>query len=639
MAAYLASLITALTTGMILFLEAAVVGRGLTALLPFRARGATLFLAPALGMSVLVIAAVWAARLTPLRDVWWLPHGIAAVALLLQAPRIGTGAARWRRWATPIGYWAVFAVVTAVPALMPLMLFGIESPAGGDSFMYMSVAQWLQRQAFLETPGLSFAFQPEYSPSAALMLSWQWLDSKIGGQSLIGLVQAAMGAEWSFDVYCPAVGAMVAMAGATVGGAVFLITGRRGVAVAAALVLVLTSNAFSWAALAGFMPQTLGVPFLIAALTILTGGHARTSGSAWRPAATAALAGIPLAALVYAYNDILPLTLGLLGLVFLLTWRRAGFKAAVLGCVPAVLMAVLLANVELGRIFRIQGSLLMFASGGAVGWHINYNPWEFLSAAFGLRPFLDEFADSRGFSVVRNGDFQAVQGILLAGMAVLLSAGLAAARHLPRRRWEMVAIFAAAAAVLLGVMFPVARWVVPAPWPQATGQTFLQLRIGTWAAAFCLILVFVSVDRLGVRCRNFRPIASAFAAVWIVVGVAAWAATVQARLEPFFRDTGGAGFSALREVRDALAEIPPEQPVYLDLPRTGASWFYLQYALADRRLVGQWIDWRPPPWRWQPYAELSGSTRLEYRTSARWRVRFAEGRFLVEPFAGEVGFP
>ncbi|MBP7065558.1 hypothetical protein [Ferrovibrio sp.] len=517
---------------------------------------------------------------------------------------------------------ALFFVVVSFTVFAPIYRYGLFVPAGGDAYMYTTVAQAAFRAPFFAPILLPAGGGFEFYPNLALVRSWQNLDSKLGAMFLLTFFMKILRIEWSYEAY-PVVYAFGLAAGCyALVGAIRLVTNTRAgmVPYLVGIAAGLTANGFSWGAVMGFYPQTFGVPLALVTLLlgiVLLRAALQTDLGSGAIAAQAMLPAITISALVYSYSEIL-YPVGFVGLVVAVaemlrpanrtpqSLRRAGiFLAAFL------LFLVLLANFELYRMLKLMGLLLSWAQTSyAVGWPFPWEHWEFLAFTIGMRPQFEDFI-TRYFGVTF-ANFTELR-MILAGLSAVFGGvliyALARQRHLLRQPAFLILLVFPL--LCLFVLLPYFRYAVPSPWPIGQGQSFLQMRAATWSSLFCYGLIGIALLSIAAAGPVRRFAVLAFLLVWIAAGAAFHFDFANVTNRGLIKETDGGGFARLLQVRAYLKPIPANEPIFLDLPYFSATEAYLRYVLWDRQLVGYWRN-----------AVVSND--LAFFCQAKWTLRYAK---------------
>lgn len=517
---------------------------------------------------------------------------------------------------------ALFFVVVSFTVFAPIYRYGIYVPAGGDAYMYTTVAQAAFRAPFFAPimPPAGGGF--EFYPNLALTRSWQNLDSKLAAMFLLSFFMKVLRIEWSYEAY-PVVYAFGLAAGCyALVGAIRLVTNARSALVPylVGIAAGLTANGFSWGAVMGFYPQTFGVPLALISLLlgiVLLRAVLHTDAGIGVVATQAVLPAITISALVYSYSEIL-YPVGFVGLLLVIAefWQpanrsRQALRRAGVFLGSLLLLMVLLANFELFRMLKLMGLLLSWAQTSfAVGWPVPWEHWEFLAFSIGMRPHFEDFI-IRYFNI--NFSHFTILRVALAGMSLVLGGvlifALARQRHLLRQPAFLVLLVFPL--LCLFVLLPYFRYAIPSPWPMGQGQSFLQMRAATWSSLFCYGLIGVALLSIAAAGPVRRFAVLTFLLVWIGAGAAFHYDFANVTNRAMIKETDGGGFSRLLQVRAYLKPIPANEPIFLDLPYFSATEAYLRYVLWDRQLVGYWKN-----------AEVSKD--LAFFCQAKWTLRYAK---------------
>ena len=606
------------------------VGALVIACLPARMLpGARIFLSVPLGWALLTLVATLPG---------WIGTGYIRchcmeITLLLSAAGAWTGRAWLRHAGGDCLRLGAFCALASFPILGPLWHHGTFS-FYNDTFIYICQAQWLQHHAFALAPHMEGGH-----PAWGQVRSFQVSNLRMGASFLLGWTQAALGMEWSLDLY-PAVAALGLICGALGVGAMLIAAcpGRWAEAWLAALAVAGTVNGFAFGAATGFLPQTWGLAFASAAFGLRgleVGTCAERAGRGpWR---TGVPLGIAVAASMHCYWDLLPLEGPALALTYLLpwpgrdahAWRRVWRWARA----PA-LTTVLLVNLEWIRAVRgiLQNITAVVAS--PVAWTVPSFP----AHALGLKASVWEgshWINDQPSMVKLTGGCLAVAA-WLAVMA--LSQNPVRWRHWRRTpprlaRWRGRALVPALTWLGLStLLFVYFRYAVPSPWhgrydlhwPDGVGQSWSQYKLTTWGS-FAAVGVAAALSAGATMARRgwpgWRIAVAAVLALWCGTGLGWNRELIQHRGEWMIKVTGirRDPLDACWAMRQEIAKLPPGDWIYLDWPTGGEMRKYRElmvYLLYDHPLAS---DWRDDGYLW-PYVPPDDARRTP--ADCAWVLRY-----------------
>lgn len=577
--------------------------------LPWRLRpGARLFLAPLLGLALLVLLATltgWVAR-GGYR--WWFCLPLTVALILLGASRVRLPL--WRTGLLTAARLTTFCAIASFPFLGQVWQYGAFNPFN-DTFTYLVHAQWLQAHGFAE-PALVSGSHPAWTQVA----SYQDTGLRMGASFLLGWLQAASGREWSWEVYPAVVSAGLVAGALTVGASVLAACpGQRRAAWLAALAAAVSLDGFAIGPVQfGFLPQTFGLAFgggalALRGLEIASGGGSNRAGGDSTTLTGRLRAGLPaallLAASVFCYSEFAPfLALAWVG-SYLLTPPWVGslseFRARLTQFWPSATLALLLLNAELLRAWQA----LRWQAGVVVGTPVPWPAWKFLAHALGLHTAKTETADWWWQVQPRR--------VVLALPAVAAFCGLlGGVRRAPARsaggatrRFRPAALVPAGLlCALCALAFLWFRYGAANPWPHGipgrpagVGQSWSQFKLSQWTSLAAIALALAGgVAALSARGgTRGRALAVCVLAGWCAIGLGWNGQKMPRHTDPFRHSAGTARdpFRVYLALRNSLAAtVPPGDRIYLALRdreyEALKSCELLTYFLHDRPLAGDW---------------------------------------------------
>jgi hypothetical protein len=570
------------TTLFSLFLIAAIatlVGRPFSLFFPARLQPRVKFyLAPTFGLAAIQLFIAVLGRYVPLGNSVF---PVLALALVVAASMAAE--ALPREALAQAGLTGLYAVCTSGAMLVPLLLFGGYN-SSNDAFTYLAQSDWLQLHAFHET----IPADKVTAPLTQIAL-YQQLGFRMGGTYLLGFFQALLNVRWSYDIY-PAVifapvGALCLACGFPL--ARLLIRYPRRARLAILSVPAYSLGGVVFAAWYGFLPQSYGELFSIAALFIY-GALIGFVGNPAEPLKRRMLPAVPLgmlvAASVFSYSELSPfLVLALLLATVLFAIRNGSLGAYILFGALTTLVAALLLNIEIIR--SVQA--LLVQKGAVVGNAVDWPLITYLAHALGIHGGSWDLGQWAGRPVRWSN-----VGVLAGMLAVLLLAALVPlnARRLKAQLLNGALLPAVAMLGILVAAFGYFRYVVASPFPAGTGQSWSQFKLADWAHPLVLtLLAFALVPRFAQTPKS-RAVAVAAAGVIALSGLGASAQRI-ASVRHEFPDVHDLENYYLTVRRSVVRTCPASSPIYLDLgDRNRKLRQMLALFLADRKLKSDWSD-------------------------------------------------
>ncbi|MBP3959812.1 hypothetical protein J8F10_31580 [Gemmata sp. G18] len=465
-----------------LFVGWAVIGTAVLKLARFRWTTVTLLLAPTIGFVTLVIPTYILVRFeVPVR------LSAAPVGGALLAGALGV---LWRARPTAArarGLWRrarVFAVVLVGAfglTAWPLFGYGFDWVANGNDDManYCLMATGYREHGFVEPPTLDGLTEGR-DPTRAYWFGFIMSQVRPGSDLLLALVSAWTGLS-AQQVFMPTIVALnlslVASAGALAGTGI----GRRGAAVACALLAV--SAASTYGVVQQLIGQVSGLAVLCAALVLLCGRFRRLRWDALLR--RGGVCGVLLAGLSVFYPEVIPILVGACVVVgvWALPRRTAGGYLA--HAAVAIVVMVALLPVYMHGIF---GFLVGQSKSGT-------------SSSTIIADIFPYFLTPRGPALVWGLlPIAGPESPLLQNVCIALGAALLAAILVPfvtslrrRRTFAAALVVAAALAATLYVqrsafgLFKIAMFAQPFLWAVAAG--WVVSRRAQWGAVVAAVLV------------------------------------------------------------------------------------------------------------------------------------------------------
>lgn len=470
---------------------------------------------------------------------------------------------------------SAFAILASIGWFLSVIRFQAFNPYN-DAYTYLVQAQWLQNHPFREMVRPSGQY-----PAWTQIALYQTLHLRMGASFLLGWVQAAFAADWSYLVY-PVVMAFPLIAAAlAVAGTLRLAVGSGSViSWLCGAVILTTLNGFSFGTLLGFLPQTYGIAFAFAGLCLL-GMYVWSlrQGDVIRPLALFPVA-LVFSALLFSYPEIAPLVLIATFVNLLIQlWLTPSLNRSFIRLAAGVSLAVLLvANAEVLRVaesLRIQANAVV---GGPVVW----TPLQFVAHASG---FLSGAWDGSYWTFRSATITELAVSLLLTATCVVLI------RYRHELQWEPIC----PAPIVIGVgtaAWLYFRYVSKSPWTEGVGQSWSQFKISNWTSVFVLFLVTCAIALASRRGAILRSLAILALLLWQASGLAWNYVLADYRTRPFRNETGfnQAPFDSYYKIR-SVARLAGREPIYLDLGgQHHKNRQMLTYFLSDRPVISDWSD-------------------------------------------------
>lgn len=555
------------------------IGRHVVAQLPSRLQRLTgFYLAPLLGLAVFVLLATVYGWLSPFkwRYTFFLTAILSFIALFFENNK--------PQLLSHMGKVTLFATIASLPIFVPIIIYGGYNPFT-DIFTYLTQAQWLQQHSFAEK-----VIPSGYFPAWTQVSLYQTSGSRMGGTFFLAFVQSLFSQTWSYYAYTPTVALGLVTGSLALGGGVrTVIPIKNKVAFALALGPSFLCTGFLFGAEWGFFPQTYGLSFvmglcaLFPALMIFVIQHTPKGWALIRYTFPAALCS---AALLLAYNEPFPIFALAIGLFFVILLGRHRARWLVLmQCLGAyTLWVILLVNEEGFRIVKNLFQTLSISQGHAsIGWPVLWHPIQFLAHTFGFKLPLTQFPlvlDDWLSLVIFPVLFLLMCGVLLWFM-----------KKYPRRRVLLCFLFCVEGVLLL--CFLHFRYDLPATSIGEIGHTFLQYKIAQYAAPFSLLLAGILSAIVWFYGKSYRNGLKGLYGLVFILGFVCQGIFVIHLTKKFPQQMARQydPFAGLLALREAVADIPNDEPIYIDLGTTQAKLRQMvAYILSDRKIASDYRD-------------------------------------------------
>jgi hypothetical protein len=570
----------ALGVGVALVLLVAVmtlVGRQLVGTLPYRLRPrAKLYLAPALGLALLVIVASTVGRFVGFVTV---PGVVTAVTAMA-------------------GQWALSRECNKIQAITHALLVAMVSLVAGsailmsvlryggydsysDAFTYLVHGNWLQHHGFID-----FIPPDQVEPYSTQIYLYQVYGFRMGASYVLGWVQAAAGLEWSYLAY-PVVLSLAAAAFsfAVLFAASLFCRMRRVDGYLLACLPALSPGAMTFSMIKGFLPQSFG---LMMGLAFLSLGGALIAEFTSRPrqiprktfwGISLILGGLGACA-VTCYSELSPfLAVAIVFTVGVVLVLRPKSRGEVLRFVGAsALTALVLLNWEAWRAVKA----LQILATGVVGWPVDWPAVNFLGFAFGLHGGSGDYAVDWLFG---NNTW-----LNWAALAALLAVILWAWQR-PIRIHFIAALPLLCFGGLCAIAFAYFRYVSASPFPIGKGQSWSEFKLANWVFLVTAVLTVGAVSALAMKSGQRLAVASLL--ILIGLGLAENYKGAAPRTAHVIADLGASGpiFDTALELRaDVKHAITTRDVVYLDTGGLQKLQQLIIYFLYDVHITSNWLD-------------------------------------------------
>jgi hypothetical protein len=478
-------------------------------------------------------------------------------------------------------------VITSSTVLFPLLRFDTYNPFN-DTFTYLVHSQWLQEHPFSQT-----AVHSGFYPALTQVSEYQSGAHRMGASFFLAFAQAVFGLKWSYYAYPAAVALALTAGSMAVGGTVKLIwpAGRLMVLLVAAATATMM-NGFAFGSFFGFMPQTFGLAVGVGALGLygaLITAHQQPIRIK-RLASETIPAALLFSALAYCYNDMLPfIAVGILLYVAgAMLFDRRQMPRLLLSLVVLTAETLILVNYETVHIVKNFLDTMLSVGGGAavIGWPVRWSAAAFLAHSFGFKSPYDDV-----WLFVNPALTQIICALVFITVVIGVVSLIKQRQNIPT-----LGLFLGTISVFI-MAFLHFRYNVAAVWPNDVGHSFLQFKTAKWASPFICVMTgataaWLAYGTKGRRRRFGRMVEGAVA--FVVVLAVSWnyvnvpKGTTQMLDETGYRTSS---FDAFLNLRQLVADIPPNQPIYLAL---GAEHHKLRqmvaYILYDRRVASNYMD-------------------------------------------------
>lgn len=555
-------------------------GRRLVDLLPNTMRlSIGFYVAPILGVALLVLITTAYGWLSPFRFVYSLPLTLllCAFAFFYENKKRQL----FREWVQV----ALFATVCSLPILAPIIYYGGYNPFT-DIFTYIAQGQWLQTHAFSEK-----AIATGYYPYLTQIVAYQQAGSRMGGSFILGFVQSLFDIKWSYNAYIPAVSLAFVTGSLSLGGVIRQVVSiKRLIILALCLLPSFSLNGFVFGAEWGFYPQTYGLAFaagLAAMLPFLTLLVVKNDFSWLRITIYTIPVAICSAALLFAYNEPFPIFAAGIFLFFIIVgicyFQR--IKSLLVFISLYTIQLCLLMNYEAIRIARnLIQTISISHTKAAIGWPVLWSPVQFLAHAFGMKsPFKAGMYHSEFF----------ISTYLFPLFFIGVCTGLFyLVRKYPRRYLAIYFLICIDFALFLA--FIKFRYFALSGSSAEVGYTFLQFKVAKYAAPFSLALIGIFFAMLWRDMKTARRSFIVIYTIALVFGYYVHCRIVSPNFTNNFLDEVQKNknpFDRLLQLRTAVSDVPVDDVIHVALGYQHSKLRQMvAYVLYDRKISSDYRD-------------------------------------------------
>lgn len=570
---------TTLLSVVTLLVTATFIGRACVGVFPTSLQGtARFYLAPVLGLAILIIVSSLLGRYLPIGNSVIVPvfvYSLVAFALICEPSP---------KRAFQHGLWvATFGIASAASLLGPLFAFGAFN-AHNDGFTYLAHSNWLQLHSFGEVIPADHV-----SPLTTQVALYQQGGFRMGGSFLLALAQSLLNLEWSYEAYPAVVIAAISGCCLAIG---FPIALSLAPILRKFRVALLALPAFSLGGLVfganfGFLPQTLGLS-VGAALLFTLGPLFRwvsiRASSNWSIVKVALPSAAFLSAAVFAYSELTPfLLIAVLGSGFFLSLRYRAWGRILVYTGAMLAFTIVLLNTELVR----ASTALVTQSTAVAGTPVDWSLLGYVAHAFGAHGGAwDVFQWT--LPATTESIFFVVGLAITSGLVVILLLHSRVILDL-----TLKGDLLPAAVVLLifcaGLLY--FRYFVPSPFSKGIGQSWSQFKLSDWAHPFLMPFLMVALIHVRHRMSTYFDYVVVFLTM---LGFVSAMNIGVARTSPLIHYYGNTRdlYGFYQKFRqEVLANCPFNAAVYLALNGEHQKFRQmLVYLLEDRKTKSDWTD-------------------------------------------------
>ncbi len=549
------------------------VGKPLASLFPASfQKNAAIYLAPSLGLAVLIIAASYLGRfwsMSQLSNYFWLVFALLLILAVKQN--------LLKEISKETLLISLLALFCGVSLLIPLLLWGMLN-IHNDTFTYLVHSIWLQTHAFNET-----IIASEVTPFNSQIYIYQTQQLRMGGSYLLGLFQALFHQDWSYNIYPGVIISIITYSGLTIGFSISQIFKKIKTweIYSLSALPTFTLGGIVFAANYGFLPQILGQTLALV-LLISFGFILKKLYNNKLNSKVLMKSALPLAVLLsgitFAYSEFIPfvlLTILASGFVTFFMISRKKKLITLLGVTFG--LSVLLLNVEVIRAFNAIRSQSVAIAGTPVPWNL----LGFFGHIFGLHGGAWDVFQWAHFSIPF---FEPIIFIII----ILVVLGFISYK----KQWKAILQSEYLPLVVITSIFIsgifVFRFFFSSPFKVGIGQSWSQFKLADWASPFALLLLINALAYLIIKYSKFRKY---FWASIMVVCLLAGSYFSYSRMKHTvaYYDTKNLNQYYL-DFRNSVNSTCPTGSIYLNFDENDAKFKQvLSMYLKDRDVKSNWL--------------------------------------------------
>ncbi len=270
----------------------------------------------------------------------------------------------------------LIGLFSGILVTLPLILFKGFNPYN-DTFTYISIADYIAKNGFLQHIHLD-----RLHPILTQVYLYQTSYLRMGAQFLLSLITKFFGYDLSINTFVPVTASFVFLFVLSIW--LFCKIGLGLSNRISIIAIVFTAVNFSFPighALTGFFPQTIGIAFSAALLSLWTNIEPNIFR---KNVSLYFLTSILIAAMVISYSEITPfIFLAAFIVIFLKVIRKeiSFIKAIEVFCVPMI-FGIIMSHIFFYGIIKNLKTL----SSSVVGWDVKYVLWDYILMLFSFIP-------------------------------------------------------------------------------------------------------------------------------------------------------------------------------------------------------------------------------------------------------------
>jgi hypothetical protein len=554
-------------------------GRLAIVLLPkYLHSNANFYLAPAIGLAILIIVASYLGNYLPfnkLAIVLWIAIIITIVALIRRKIL--------KQVIKDSLIISAFGMFCAASLLGLLFVFGGYN-AHNDAFTYLAHGDWLQDNAFSNTITID-----KVSPLNSQIYLYQSQQLRMGGSFLLAMIQTLFNINWAYNAYSGLIIVGLEVACLSLG---FILAQTFPNIKRLPLLALIAMPAFGLGGLVfatnfGFLPEIIGLALGVALLSTL--GFILNWIVSKKPSKVllikaAVVIAILFSGVVYAYSEIVPfvaLTIGLSAVIVIIkhrVWKSIVIFYGLMGSFSLVIL-----NNELIRAYMAIKSQFGSVVGSAVPWPT----LGFVAHIFGLHGGAWDIFQWSKASNVETGAMLLGFILLIGSIALLALAGKGVLQSIKTN----VTLPLALIVILFFIGIFYFRYCVISPFEIGKGQSWSEFKLADWANPFVVFFVLFAIASLQPRLkRYFSFLVVAIAGICLVMSMYFG----YVRNKPLVKYYSGTRNLSqyYQDVRSKIMKsCADNQTIYLDFPEQDLKFrqMVLLY-LNDRDVRSNWAN-------------------------------------------------